>query len=357
MSDACQETATALSRARKIVTNIKAHALSVYEPIAIGDPDLWLPVPELEAILNESLPGLNVAYPPRTRSKVVKTAVCAALGYSVPSNFARTQPRFPGQDFDTYVQKSSNLQIWNEEISTTRRYVIIQVNDHDIIQKVKVVSGDRLAELDTTGTLTQKYQARFSPRMKAAELLSPRDTQTVINIVVQAPAASVERPRSIDYPQQGRLRPIAELFDVLKDLVGQGFPDRGIIQDRNRGGDLHRLVCGILGYADFEDDGSCPDVKHELLEIKLQTAPTIDLGLVCPNSNEPLDIPMIGGMQIKHCDVRYLIVGGATDLKTVTITGVYLVTGADFFNWFPQFGGKVLNKKLQIPLPRGFFDD
>jgi hypothetical protein len=140
-------------------------------------------------------------------------------------------------------------------------------------------------------------------------------------------------------------------------LKGRTFPDRGATQDRNRGGDLHRLVCETLGYSDFEDDGSCPDIKHQLLEIKLQTAPTIDLGLICPDSDEPLDIPMIGGIQVRHSDLRYLIVGGNTDRKAVTVTNIYLVTGMDFFQYFPRFGGKILNKKLQIPLPRDFFQN
>ena len=45
-----------------------------------------------------------------------------------------------------------------------------------------------------------------------------------------------------------------------------------------------------------------------------------------------------------------------TDGANVTLTHVYLTTGASFFDRFPQFGGKVLNKKLQIPLPSDFFD-
>lgn len=348
--------ASALSRARAIASNIAASGLTIYDAVTIGDPKLWLPAPELEALLNATLPGLNVNYPQRTRSKIVKSAVCEALGYPVPEKFTKTQPRFLGQNFDTYVQKALNLQVWNEELSATRRYVIIGVDGNDVIETVKVVTGDRLAELDTTGTLTQKYQARYVAQGSAAKLLSAKDTASVLSIINAQRAPSLVAARSIDYPEPGTLLPIADLFAKLSTLVGASFPDRGTTQDRNRGGDLHRLVCSALGYADFEDDGSCPDVKHQLLEIKLQTAPTIDLGLVCPNSSEPLDIPMIAGVQVAHSDLRYLVVGATTNGTTVTITNVYLVTGQDFFNFFPQFGGKVLNKKLQIPLPRDFFD-
>jgi len=92
-----------------------------------------------------------------------------------------------------------------------------------------------------------------------------------------------------------------------------------------------------------------------LLEIKLQTASTIDLGLVTPSSEAPLDVPKISSAQMRHCDVRYALFCGETDGKVVTLTRFYLTTGRDFFGRFPQFQGRVLNKKLQIRLPRDFF--
>jgi len=64
---------------------------------------------------------------------------------------------------------------------------------------------------------------------------------------------------------------------------------------------------------------------------------------------------MIDGRQIRHCDVRYALFYGNVDGAIVTLTHFFLTTGEQFFTRFPQFGGKVLNKKLQIPLPTGFF--
>lgn len=115
-------------------------------------------------------------------------------------------------------------------------------------------------------------------------------------------------------------------------------------------------MCQALGYSVYHDDGRFPDVRNQLLEVKLQTSPTIDLGLVRPDSHEVMDIPQILGRQIRHCDIRYALFYGYTDGVTVTLTHLYVSTGEAFFSRFPQFGGKVLNKKLQIPLPAGFFD-
>ncbi len=336
---------------------IKHSGLSIYDSITIGDPELWIPTPELEIILNMKLTGISLSgLPLRTRSKIVKEKICQALGYPIPTSFKKTQPRFPGQFFDTYIQKSNNLQVWNEELSPTRRYVIIRVSENDLVKKVKVVTGDTLAILDTTGALTQKYQARLIPGDRESELIADQDTDLIRTFV--EPTADLKTTASpIKYPTSGELLPIGIIFDRLKNLVGVKFPDSGYDQERNRGAGLHRLVCKHLGYTDYRDDGRFPDIRHQLLEVKLQTSPTIDLGLICPNSTEPLQVPMILGKQIRHCDVRYAIFYSKTDGKEVTITNFFLTTGENFFSRFPQFQGKVLNKKLQIPLPANFFED
>jgi hypothetical protein len=142
----------------------------------------------------------------------------------------------------------------------------------------------------------------------------------------------------------------------LKQLVGTTFPDSGWDQERNRGAELHRLVCRQLGYSSYRDDGRFPDIRHQLLEVKLQTSGTIDLGLVCPNTQDALDVPKIGGCQVRRCDVRYGIFYAATDGQTVRLSHFFLTTGEAFFDRFPQFQGRVLNRKLQIRLPSDFFD-
>lgn len=341
---------------RRYVGAISASGLTIYDPVAVGDPDLWIPAPELETLLDEGLRGVSLAgLPLRTRSKVVKTRVCQSLGYPVPSSFRKTQPRFPGQMFDTYAQKSNNLQVWNEELAPARRYAIIRVSAEDIITRVKVVTGATLSELDTTGTLTQKFQARCVPGGTETELVVPTDTTLLLPLTsAKVNLRAVATP--VNHPAAGELLPIAELFKRLAPLVGVQFEDLGHDQERNRGAALHALVCKSLGYAGYQDDGQFPDVRHQLLEVKLQTSPTIDLGLVCPDSTDPLDVPQIERQTIRHRDVRYAVFYAETDDRLVTLTHFILTTGEAFFARFPKFGGKVINKKLQIPLPRDFFD-
>jgi hypothetical protein len=341
---------------QRYVQAIRNKGLTIYNPIAIGDPDYWIPTPELQSLLDDGLRGLTLAgLPLRTRSKVVKTRICEVLGYSVPKSFKKTQPRFQGQMFDTYTQKSNNLQVWNEELSASRRYVIIRISEHDVITKVKVVTGDTLALLDTTGTLTSKYQARCIPGTAATELIAPQDTARLLPFV--GPAVDLSGVASpILHPAKDKILAIQSVYQKLHTLIGESFVDAGADQERNRGAALHRLVCQALGYRTYQDDGQFPDVRHQLLEVKLQTSPTIDLGLVTPESIEPLDVPMIDGKKIRHCDVRYGIFYANVASGMVTLTHFFLSTGEAFFSRFPQFQGKVLNAKRQIPLPADFFE-
>jgi hypothetical protein len=339
------------------VAAIKKSGLTIYDPIKVGDPALWIPAPQLQQLLDRGLRGMPLAgLPLRTRSKAVKERICDVLGYPRPVSFQRTNPRFPGQSFDTYVHKADNLQVWNEQISPARRYVLVRVSETAVVTRVKVVTGDTLANLDTSGKLTQKYQARCMPRTATRELITQTDTENLQPLVTTKFDLLKRAATPVGPPQAGEILSIRTVFELLSSLIGTKFADAGSDQERNRGALLHRLVCKQLGYAGYQDDGQFPDIRNQLLEIKLQTSPTIDLGLVRPDSVAPLDVPMIAGRQIRHCDIRYAIFYAGISNQTISLTHFFLTTAQAFFTRFPQFQGKVFNAKLQIHLPPNFFD-
>lgn len=342
---------------QSFVENIQKSNKTIYDKIDIGDPLYWIPTDSLERILNEKLRGFKVfGLPLRTRSKVIKEQICKALGYPIPTSFKKIQPRFFGQNFDSYGQKANNLQIWNEELSPTRRYALIHISEDDVISRVKVVMGHQLAELDTTGTLTQKYQARVVPSEECCELISKNDTENIRGLTSGTYLVS-SQDKTSDLPVQGKIIPIGRLYDLLRPIVGLRIPNVGQDQERLRGVQLQELICKALGYKSNDDNGQCPDILQQLIEIKLQTSPTIDLGLICPNSEKDIGLPKISNVDIRHCDIRYVIVYGRILDNEVQLTNLYLTTGESFFTRFPQFQGKKLNKKLQILLPVTFFDN
>ena len=325
---------------------------SIYDTLH-ESPDFFLASGDLEGILRNGLVGLDLNYPLRTRSKVLKSKICEILGYPVPASFKKSKPRFPGQDFDTYVQKSNNLQIWNEEIVPTRRYVIIRLNEGSKVVGVRVVTGRLLAKLDTTGVLTKKYQAKSRVPVTQSVLVSQSDAYSVHDAIAALPNRTLTLPQSgtrlltVDFKT---FLPIDTLYKRLLKLVNKRLSDPGLDQERNRGTALHRAVCETLGMA-HSDTGSFPDVLEQLVEVKLQTAATIDLGLVSPDNATPLDF--LPG--VRHCDVRYAVFYGTIVGGEVRLDHLVLTRGADFFTCFQRFEGMVVNAKLQIPLPRDFF--
>jgi hypothetical protein len=180
---------------------------------------------------------------------------------------------------------------------------MIRVGDTFLVGCVRVVTGETLALLDTKGTLTQKYQARLILREGATELISARDTDRVLKCFGTRVLESFEGLPT-DSPTADCLLPIVEVFKRISLLVGRLIVDPGIDQERNRGGELHREICTALGYKRSADDGRFPDVRHQLLEVKLQTSPTIDLGLVIPSSEEALDAPQINAVQIRRDELE-----------------------------------------------------
>jgi hypothetical protein len=333
------------------VSKIRQSGLTIYE----YDRSQYIPTCALEKILNEKLCGVSLeGLAPRTRSKIVKELICKALGYSVPKSFKKTPPRFPCQNFDVYNQKSNNLQIWNEPIVITRRYVIVKIAEDDKIQRIKVVHGDVLTNLDTTGTLTKKYQARIKGNYQQCELVSCKDTDNLLpHVASGSPPLNSCSPNAT--PTSGSILTVQTVYEKLTTIVGKRIAYHGAIQDRKRGDNLHCLVCQALGYKNYVDNGQFPDICHQLLEVKMQTAPTIDLGMILPTDESYLPFSH-SSLPIRYCDVRYAVFYGEPSNKHIIVTKFYLVCGIDFFTRFVQFQGKVTNSKLQIPIPSDFFD-
>ena len=334
----------------KIIETIRTSERSIYDA---ADDDLLIPTDHLEALLRDRLAALSLAgFPPRTRSKVAKSAICQALGYPVPKSFKKTHPRFPAQNFDTYTQKRDNVQIWNDGLAPDRRYVFLRVNEQAVLTTVRVITGDQLAKLDRTGTLTQKYQATMR-HFNANRLFSETDTPAISNWY-SAASPDLSRTPPTDLPTPGALLPISEVYKRLIPLVGTTIRYLDALQDRNRGSELHAAICQKLGYPRYADKGSYPDIVHQLIEVKLQTSPTIDLGLHSPEDG--LTVIRAPGQSFKSKDIRYVIFDATANGEVIRLNNLYVANGRDFTSAFPLFKGKVQNKKLQIPLPKGFFD-
>ncbi|MGJ0356605.1 hypothetical protein [Aliarcobacter cryaerophilus] len=290
---------------------------------------------------------------PKARKKIFKKKVCEILGFDIPKIFKKTKPMYPNLNFDLYIQQSHNLQIWNEPIDNNRRYVIVKINENGEMLAVKVVMGTVLAPLDTTGKLTTKLQAILNKRTITTSLNSLNDT---LNCQQYTKSNSLDNTLSpSSEPVNQKILPISEVFDKLKIIVNgcYDFTDPG--SDRLRGDKVHQIYSSLLGFTKHSDDGQFPDIKNQLLEIKLQTSPTIDIGLESPNS-KTINSRISSQIQVSNSDVRYAVIYAEIENNQVKLKNIVICTGEDFFSTFPQMQGNVVNGKYQLPLPKNFFD-
>ncbi len=273
---------------RDVVTNL---GIDIYDSVA-PHPQALYTRDQLEALLSAELVGEVFAGPLRTRSKITKQAVCLALGYPVPASFTRVKPRFPGQDLDVYVQERDNVQVWNEDLSPTRRYALIRVDHAGKTLAVRVVDGIQLTVLDKTGKLTRKYQAKRRTGRSGSTLVSDADTPALCDVLAPVdalPNTVLGSLLPINPPEKGKVLTVAGLHKRLLALVGQEFEYS--TSERVRGERLHRAACAALGLGSYADTGKFPDIVCQALEVKLQTADTIDLARIV---HEAVAAPMVG---------------------------------------------------------------
>jgi hypothetical protein len=319
------------------------------------DEKAFLTNDQLEERLASHLLGLSFAKMAlRTRSKAIKIETCKALGYDIPSSFKRSKPKFPCQNLDVYSQQSNNLQIWNQDIDLSRRYAILGLDADGKVYAVRVISGEDLADLDTTGTLTIKYQARV-PAIEAKTKFVEEDSPNLGLSPSEKPTPIPAGVSASDAPVDGSLMTTEDLYKQIETIIGTTIPKFQITQERKRGDALAKLVSKRLGYSTYQDNGQFPDIPNQLLEVKLETSPTIDLGLHRPDSLENVKFTY-KGRTLSVKDMRYLIAVGKEKQDEVSIDGVFITSGDKFFDIFELFGGNVKNKKLQVPLPIDFFD-
>ncbi len=342
-----------LEGAVAIRTAIAESGFDIYEPLLTEHPQLVYGPQQLEALLARELvlhtyPGAN-----KTRSKLIKEAVCRALGYPTPKAFKIGRPHFPGQDLDTYSLKNDNVQVYNEQLSPTRRYAVVGIRADHHAYALRVVEGTELVRLDTTGTLTRKYQAKRQAGRAGDKLVSPKDTQSLIAELSPTDKLAdsvLKRLSPASRPLRGQVLTVQTLYRRLLGLVGRELAYDG--SERRRGEALHRLACEALGLGSYADTGRFPDIVCQALEVKLQTAATIDLGVVAPDSQESA---VTLSPRLRHCDSRYLVAYAKREGDMARIEHIVVSSGEDFFSEFQSFKKGGMDSKLQLHVPRDFF--
>lgn len=270
---------------------------------------------------------------------------------------------------DSYIVttgNSYNLQVWNRiptsdnvliqyengQIITCKdiRYALVKVNTTtQVIDSVILMTAEKIkAQFGEFGVPTIKHQliipeGKRKEIIQGALLIPCRDTIKMQYLCKTEYLAPNRALRDFD---MSNLWSIHILKERLQALIGK----RLIAADtKTRGQLLERMVANLLGYSE-EDNlvGGYPDLPNQLLEIKLQESPTIDLGAHSPQIKETI----CRESNITTQDIRYLI--ALTNPKDSTIEGIILTSGGELGNHFSYVPSK--NYKCQRSIPMDFFE-
>jgi len=284
-------------------------------------------------------------------------------------------PRLIREMIDTYIVttgNSYNLQVWNRYPNS--RAILVKYSNGETIQckdiRLVFIKIDIENELiSSIVILTPEYmEARFGkfgkPTIKHQLLILPKQRDMVIkseNSILSFPDTKKLTYRirhTYDVPHANMIKEpnFNDLFSIqlLTEMVAKKLIGRTLEENdtKNRGQALERLVLQLLGYS--EDNlhslaGGYPDIPNQLLEIKVQDTPTVDLGKFSPETEELV----MDNLEITTSDIRYLI--ALTNPQTNAIEGIVLVPGERLGEIFTYVSDTSF--KCQRSIPMSFFEE
>ncbi len=295
-------------------------------------------------------------------------------GYEVMPHKRKGVPRILRELLDTYIVtsgKSYNLQVWNRNptgLAAQVRYrsgpplrakdvrlVLVRVDPE--VQQIRAVVVVSPSYVESTfgafGKPTVKQQLLVSPQARERVLSSTPSVEYRPDTAKVAASAVEElktpSPNMHDLPTQGNILSLEAIRRLLlPQLLGVSIPPANTKQ---RGQGLETVVAGALGYdvsCSPQLAGSYPDIRSQLLEVKVQDAATIDLGRYSPQFVE--DVPTCPGFTT--ADVRYLI--ALTSGVSGVIEGIVLCPGAALGELLTYVSDR--SWKCQRSIPMAFFD-
>lgn len=274
---------------------------------------------------------------------------------------------------DSYIVTTGevyNLQVWNRLPHSAHilikynnrekpirckdiRFIFVKIDSaKKRITSVVVATPEYIVKrFGTFGVPTIKYQMIVSDWKRRDILQSPNScffrTDTRSMSLHTTDMLSVPQCKFSDVPAEGEILSLESIRDkVVHSLIGTKL---AVSDTKTKGQNLERIVANLLGYR-MEDTlvGGYPDIPNQLLEVKVQDSPTVDLGKYSPGNPVTIDTEM--GLTTE--DIRYLI--ALTDSDGL-IEGLILAPGASLVETFTLVSGT--NYKCQRSIPMSFFDN
>jgi hypothetical protein len=236
------------------------------------------------------------------------------------------------------------------------RLIFIKIDtDAELIDSIIILTPEYIEnKFGKFGKPTIKHQLMISPKQRDLviksenSILSYPDTKNLTyrirHTYESTPTTMLKEP---DFNNLFSIKLLTEM--VAKKLIGRILDAD---DTKNRGQALERLVLQLLGYSEKNLAGLAggyPDIPNQLLEVKVQDSPTVDLGKHTPETE---DIVMEAS-NVTTGDIRYLI--ALTNPKTNIIEGVVLSPGERLGEVFTYVSDTSF--KCQRSIPMSFFTE
>lgn len=279
-------------------------------------------------------------------------------------------PAFLREYIDTYIVTTGNLynlQVWNRNPNSASVQVDLKNGETLLANDVRFVLGKINADncIESIIVMTPDYiERRFGkfgkPTVKQQLIISDKKREDIIRnggmVITDSNLAEellvcddgiIGDDVSIkDEPD--RVLPIETIDKRIRDtLVGEKLDIS--LSTKQRGQQLERMVAYQLGYSGMHNklEGGYPDIRNQMLEIKVQDSPTIDLGKYSPQFEEQIND------NFTTRTIRYLI--ALTNAMDGTIDGLIMCPGEELGKNFTYVAEKSF--KCQRSIPMSFFDD
>ncbi len=320
---------------------------------------------ELAKIMLQDVVGesFSLTTKARTDGSNFRKLVCSALGLNPGKGDFKNSPTkwivdkgCPGiinQLLDTYLitqglsQGRYNLQIWNRMATSDRvlaevngwkildREIRILLGFHDpvrnIISSIGIFTGPEivahLGKISVTTTKKEQMILHREIREKALAnkppILSTPSSQSPDLFSRQEKLANLGKGAYRKDPEPNLLYNISDIAKIAElNLLNKKINQAST---KLAGQEIERIMIQSMGYLLDKDEtleGSIPDIRHQLLEVKCQQSDIVDLGRYTPRFAELLP----GLLSYSTQDLRYLIVLVSS---INIIEGLILLTGKD----------------------------
>lgn len=271
---------------------------------------------------------------------------------------------------DTYIVTtgtSYNLQVWNRNpnsasvqvdlkngetlLASDVRFVLGKINADNCIESIIVMTPDYIEDrFGKFGKPTVKQQLIISNKKREDIIrkggLVISDSNLPQELLASDDEVISEEVSIKDDPD--RILPIKIIDERISDkLVGETLDVS--LSAKQRGQQLERMVAYQLGYRGMQEglEGGYPDIRNQMLEIKVQDSPTIDLGKYSPQFEERIND------NFTTRTIRYLI--ALTDPASGAIDGLIMCPGEELGKYFTYVAEKSF--KCQRNIPMSFLND